>query len=124
MSVLIVALSGAMGAVARYQMYLLMQKQLDHSFPIPTLVINILGCFLIGMLMISVERAVPYNRHLFLIGATGFLGSFTTFSTFGFETFHLIRNNQMGHAVAYVSVSVIFGLVAIWAGRALISTSN
>lgn len=124
MSVVIVALGGAFGAVARYLTYIWLQKPLAHPFPLPTLLINILGCFLIGMLMIFIERNVPLQRHLMLIGVTGFLGSFTTFSTFGFETFHLIRNDQMGLAAAYVFVSVASGLIAIWAGRILFSASS
>ena len=122
MSVFVVAIGGAAGAVARYLTYLWLQKFYGAFFPLPTLLINILGCFLIGILMLLVENNAPNQRHLLLIGATGFLGSYTTFSTFGFETFHLIRSNQFGWVAVYVTTSVVLGLAAIWAGRALFST--
>ena len=120
MSVLIVAMGGAMGAVARYQTYLYFQPTPEHPIPIVTLLINFIGCFLIGVLMILIERDVPFNRHLLLIGVTGFLGSYTTFSAFGFETFKLIRDGQASWAIAYVLLSVCSGLIAILAGRYLV----
>jgi len=117
--VVMVAIGGALGAVARYLTYIWVRAQSTHYFPIGTLLINVAGCFAIGVLMVFVEKSVPFHRHLLLIGATGFLGSYTTFSTFGFETIHLIRNDHFGWAGANILANVVLGLVGVWMGRFL-----
>lgn len=117
--IITVAVGGALGAVARYLTYLWVRAQITHHFPFGTLLINVAGCLVVGALMVLIEREVPFHRHLLLIGVTGFLGSYTTFSTFGFETMHLIRNNQFGWATINVLANVMFGLGGVWIGRAL-----
>ncbi len=78
---------------------------------------------LLDLLVIAVsgalgERAVPFHRHLFLVGVVGFLGSFTTFSTFGFETLELMRaGGQITWVVVNVCAQLLLGVGAVWLGR-------
>lgn len=117
MPILIVSLGGALGAACRYLTYIWIRSRTNHHFPLGTLLVNILGCFAVGALMVMIEKSVPYHRHILLLGVTGFLGSYTTFSAFGFETLHLIRTNQIGWAFLNVLANVCIGLGAVWVGR-------
>lgn len=114
----IVAAGGAIGAVARYGLSGWLAKHAAH-FPLGTLVVNVLGCLAIGLLMTLSEESgrVSVNARLFI--AVGLLGAFTTFSTFGYETFGLLRRGETGLALASVAANVLIGLGAVVAGRAL-----
>jgi fluoride exporter len=115
MGFLIVGFGGFFGALARYVVYLGERSLSSSRFPFGTLLI--LGCFLAGVLLAVVEKALPVHRHLILLGTMGFVGSFTTFSTFGVETLHLIRSDQIGWALFNVVANVVLGVFAIWLGR-------
>jgi CrcB protein len=86
------------------------------SFPIGTWFVNITGCLLIGLILgfAEVRDSLPREARLLLV--TGFLGSYTTFSAFGYETYDLARTDDMFRAVFYVVASVAAGIVAAWAG--------
>ncbi|MGE0763807.1 MAG: fluoride efflux transporter CrcB [Bdellovibrionales bacterium] len=119
MTLLIIGVGGFLGAVVRYLTYTWARVQFSTQLPAATLMINVAGCFFAGMLMVFVERGVPYHRHLLLLGLTGFLASYTTFSTFGLETVDLIRSNDIGLALINVTANLLGGLIAVIAGRAL-----
>ncbi|OFZ53193.1 MAG: hypothetical protein A2428_11865 [Bdellovibrionales bacterium RIFOXYC1_FULL_54_43] len=121
LNVLVVGISGFLGSICRYLVYLWTASRGLNSLPVATLLINVSGCLLIGVVGVLVERAVPFHRHLFLAGSVGFLGAFTTFSAFGFETFNLIRDSQVGWAVANVLANVLLGLAAVWIGRTIVA---
>jgi len=114
----IVAAGGAIGAVARYGLSGWLVRHAAH-FPLGTLVVNVLGCLAIGVLMTLSEGrgGVSANAKLFI--AVGLLGAFTTFSTFGYETFALVRRGEHLLALASVAGNVLLGLGAVVAGRAL-----
>ena len=116
----IIAVGGAIGALARYAMGGFVQQALKAaSFPAGTLAVNLTGCFLIGIgggLIESRQFFSPEMRSFVFIG---FLGSFTTFSTFGLESFNLVRDGQWVLAAANIGVSVIVGLAAVLAGSML-----
>jgi fluoride exporter len=116
---LIVGMGGFVGAVARWGMTGLMQRIAGGSFPVGTMVVNILGCFFLGLLMVLIEvrESIPESIRLFI--GIGLLGSFTTFSTFGNETLELIRSGSIHLALVNVFVSVVVGLGAVWLGRCL-----
>jgi len=118
---LIVGLSGFCGSIARYCVYLWFGNRNLTSFPWATLAVNVLGCLLIGAIGALVERSVPNHRQLFLIGSVGFLGAFTTFSAFGFETLALLRNQQTSLALLNIGANVLIGISAVWLGRYLAS---
>lgn len=118
-NVLLVAVGGAAGAVARYGVSYAVLALTDRRFPYATLAVNVAGCLLIGLLMQwAVQRAslaAPWR--LFLV--TGFLGAFTTFSTMGYETFDLLRHGRPDQAILSVAANVALGLPAVWLGWAL-----
>ena len=112
--ILMVALGGAVGALLRYGLADLTHRVLGPSFPWGTLVVNLTGCFAIGFLWALHERA-PFAR-LHPLVFTGTLGAFTTFSTFGLETFQLLRDGEVGRGLANVVASTAGGLTLVVAG--------
>lgn len=116
-----VALGGAFGAVARYLINLSPLKNLFSPFPFPTFFINILGSFLIGVLLILLTGKFAAHENLRLAIIVGFLGAFTTFSTFEMEIWELIKENQFSTAFLYLILSVCVGFVGvafgIWLAR-------
>jgi fluoride exporter len=112
MRVLLIGLAGAAGAVSRYGVQLLVGVR---PFPWSTLVINVVGSLVVGfVLAVAVSR--EWSPSVVAPVTVGFLGAFTTFSTFTWEAFALGRSDRMLEAVGYVTVSVVLGLVAVWAG--------
>jgi CrcB protein len=116
----IIAAGGAIGALARYGMGGLVQQALKTaSFPAGTLAVNLTGCLLIGFgggLIESRQFFSPEMRAFIFIG---FLGSFTTFSTFGLESFNLVRDGQWLLATVNICLSVSVGLAAVLVGSML-----
>ena len=114
--ILSVAIGGAVGAVARYLINLSSLKNLFHSFPFPTFFINVLGSFLIGVLLILLTDKFAASENLRLAVIVGFLGAFTTFSTFEAEIWVLIKENQFSTALLYLFSSVVVGFVGVALG--------
>jgi CrcB protein len=117
------AAAGALGAVARYGVSLAALRWLPEGFPYGTLCVNLLGCFLLGAvteLTLDEGWLAPEVR---VIVGTGFLGAFTTFSTFGVETFRAIEVGEWGVAAANVAINVVAGVAlaaaGFWAARAI-----
>lgn len=113
-----VAAGGALGAPARYAI-----GEATHvsagTFPWPTFWINVAGSFALGVLLVLVVERFPPTRHVRPFLATGFLGAFTTFSTFAVETDVLAKDGHVAIAVTYAVVSLVAGLVAVFAGMRL-----
>ena len=113
---LAIALGGALGAVARFALSHQTYIWLGRDFAWGTLAVNLIGSFLIGLLTILLinKFAVSAEWRAFLI--VGFLGSFTTFSTFSFETMQYIQIGELNKAMLNVTVSVVGCLIAVWIG--------
>ena len=109
-----VAVAGAVGAVARYGVGSAVGVR---SFPWATLGINVAGSFLLGLLLQAAPGRLGDDVRLAL--AVGFLGAFTTFSTFGYETVAMLRDGRAGAAALYVGASVVLGLGAAAVGYAV-----
>jgi CrcB protein len=116
-NILLVGLGGSIGSMARYAASLLIQSK---SFPYATLVVNIIGSFIIGFVfaMSIKEAGLSNNWKLFL--ATGICGGFTTFSAFSVENMGLLQSGKIGMAVTYILLSIVLGIVAIFLGYGLI----
>jgi CrcB protein len=114
-NILYIGIGGFFGAIARWGLSGLPYKWLDSIFPWGTLLVNVLGCLLIGALMFLVEdrRMLAPQAQMLLI--TGFLGSLTTFSTFGYETMRLM-DNGIGAMLANIGANCALGLAAVWLG--------
>jgi len=117
MKVLLVALGGAFGAVTRYLINISPVGSFLQPFPFHTFIINITGSFLIGFFAAKIEM----SEMMRLLLLTGFLGAYTTFSTFELETFELMRERNLLVACLYVTTSFAVGFIAVvlgvWLGR-------
>ena len=113
---LLVAVGGVLGAVARYWMAGVVQQLNGTDFPVGTLGVNLLGSFLVGVVMaLSLERGlIDADLRTFL--AVGFCGGFTTMSTFSYETLALLRDGEAALALGNVGVTVLGCLAAVWLG--------
>jgi CrcB protein len=118
---LAVMIVGAFGCAARMWMSTFLSEKYSVTFPIGTLVVNILGCLLIG-LFAGITRPEgglfihPLIRQAVMIG---FLGGFTTFSSFGLQTIALLSDGEWGYASAKILLSVVLCLAAVWIGQVL-----
>ena len=119
MKLLLVGAGGFLGSVLRYLLGSWVQTVFGGRFPLGTLAVNVLGCFLIGLLMGMAESrsALPPEWRLFVV--VGLLGGFTTFSAFSYDTVELWRGVTSLAAVLNVTASVGLGLTATWLGLAL-----
>lgn len=115
---ILIALAGALGTLARYGLAGLVQAWSSPSFPWGTLVVNVLGCFLFGMVWtLSMERML-LSAETRVIILTGFMGAFTTFSTFAFETGEFLRESQWWLAAGNLIAQNLLGLVCLFLGFA------
>lgn len=115
-SILLVGIAGAAGAVSRYAVGILAQRSLGNQFAFGTLLVNVVGCLLLGFLL-EVERNTTLVPHpLRLLFAVGFLGAFTTFSTFGYETMRYLQEGSGNLALLNVAANLVLGCGAIWLG--------
>ncbi len=118
--IVLVGIGGCLGSVFRYLLSGVVQRSLPMSeFPFGTLVVNVVGCLLIGMLhgLAETKQIIGPELRLFLM--IGLLGGFTTFSTFGYETLALIRDAEVFRAMGNVVLQVVVGLTAVWLGDML-----
>jgi CrcB protein len=114
-----IALGGAMGALARYQMTVMIQARVPAAFPWGTFVVNITGCFVMGVTTtLLTDRLVVHPNWRFLI-PIGFIGAYTTFSAFEIETFRAITDGAWLVGAANVVGSVVTGYFALWLGVVL-----
>ncbi|HEV7865907.1 MAG TPA: fluoride efflux transporter CrcB [Acidimicrobiia bacterium] len=113
-----VAVGGALGAPARYGIALAVEVP-PGTFPWGTFWINVSGSFALGMVLAVLLARYPSDRYVRPFVATGFLGAYTTYSTFAVETDLLIRNGHAGMALAYTIGSLAAGLSGAWAGLAV-----
>jgi fluoride exporter len=118
-AVLIVALGGAIGSIGRYLLQVYFARLTTLTFPLGTLLVNLSGCFFIGILLaLSTKYSwMTMEWRLFLM--TGICGGYTTFSSFSVESFNLLRQGNYTHFFLYVLGSVVIGLLATAAGFAI-----
>ena len=120
-SYLLIALFGALGTVARFSVIQITPKIFQTIFPIGTIIVNLLGCFLIGLVSgILDTKFISIDENFKNYITIGFLGGFTTFSSFSQDFFNLINNSSYLLAFAYIFVSVFIGLLMFYIGDKLI----
>lgn len=115
--ILAVGIGSFIGGICRYLVAVLIQNKIN--FPYSTFIVNVIGCFFIGMVYAAyLKNVVSDDWRLFL--ATGILGGFTTFSAFSYESFTMIRNGLVINAVLYICLSIAIGLLATFAGYSVL----
>lgn len=123
MNAAVVGSGGFLGAMARYGLSGIVQRHMPYAtFPWGTLAVNLLGCFALGLATGLVESRQIFGAEFRTFALIGFLGAFTTFSTFGFETFALIRDAAFVRAATNLGLQVGLGLVLVWVGFTLGTT--
>jgi CrcB protein len=113
---LAVAAGSALGGMLRYYLGGSVLSRIAGEFPFATFVINITGSFIIGFFLALVAERISIGQHLRLAVSVGFVGAYTTFSTFEYETARLMEEGHMGLALLNVLLSVVVGFVAVWGG--------
>ncbi len=113
---LVIGLGGFLGAVLRYEISGLAHRVWGAQFPFGTLAVNLLGCFVLGLFMTLAEGRFLVSPQWRTFIGIGLLGAFTTFSTFSFETMALLQESLYLKAILNISLSLFFGLVAMWLG--------
>jgi CrcB protein len=122
MTILWVALGGALGSAARYGVNVWSGRLLGSDFPWHTLFVNLLGCFAMGVLTALMALKLNAGQELRAFLTTGILGGFTTFSAFSLDFALLVERKSYLAAGAYAAGSVLFSLVAVFAGLHLVRT--
>ncbi len=115
----LIGLAGFIGTLSRYWMSGVIARRYGETFPLGTLVVNLVGCFLVGLLFYLLQERFLVNQTVRTVILIGFLGGFTTFSSFGLQTFTLLQDEEFGLALLNLSVANLLGLVLVWAGYTL-----
>jgi len=118
-SIIVIALGGGIGSVFRYLLQVAIHKMAPVSFPLGTMLVNILGCFVIGVLYGAATRMPQFTTEWRLFLITGICGGFTTFSSFSYEGLSLVMERNYLYFFTYLGLSVFIGLLATWAGMVL-----
>jgi CrcB protein len=124
--VLLVFIGGGLGSVARHGVNVGTSRVFGGAFPLATFVVNVAGSFVMGLLAawFAFRADLGGSQHLRLLLTTGFLGGFTTFSTFSLDTAFLIERDAYGTAFAYVGLSVLLGVAGLFAGLWLVRATG
>jgi fluoride exporter len=116
---LLVAIGGALGSVARYWVSSAIAARMGISFPYGTMAVNLSACLIIGFAISSMGKQAARTTYWRYLVGIGFIGAYSTFSTFEWETLSTLRSGGFLLAALYAIGSLIFGLVAVWGGSAL-----
>jgi CrcB protein len=114
-----VGLAGALGALARYGLEGLISQRFPGAFPFGTFVVNMTGSFMLGLLFVILTERIAASPAVRTSLTIGFVGAYTTFSTFSFETLRLIEDGALGVAALNVVGTLALGLLAVWGGMAV-----
>ncbi len=113
---LAIALGGALGAIARYFVASLIASRLGSRFPYGTFIVNMTACVLIGFSLAYLNRKTEISLFWRFLVPVGFIGAYSTFSTFEWETFTFLETGAFVWSSFYVLASIFFGLAAVWGG--------
>jgi CrcB protein len=113
---ILIGLAGLIGTLARFEVSEIASRRLGEAFPLGTLIVNVVGCFLAGFLFYAVQERAMVSETMRLTIMVGFLGGFTTFSSFGLQTFTLFKSGQVGLGLLNVAVSNLLGITVVWLG--------
>ena len=115
----LIGFAGFVGTLIRYWLSEILARKYGETFPFGTLAVNLVGCFLIGLLFYAGQERYLVSHNARAIIFIGLLGGFTTFSALGLQTFTLLQDNQIALATLNIAVSNVLGLLLVWAGYML-----
>ena len=115
----LIGLAGFIGTLARYWLSGVVARRYGETFPLGTLAVNLVGCFLVGLLFYLMQERYLVNQNVRTIILIGLLGGFTTFSSLGLQTFTLLQDNEVALAALNLVASNVIGLLLVWAGYTL-----
>src|SRR5258706_5530683 len=115
-SLLLVAIGSCIGGVSRFLCQQFVQKHFPSSIPLGTLSVNIIGCFIIGVIYGLANKNDILSPELRMFIATGFCGGYTTFSSFAYENISLIQEGEFYYMGLYILLSLVIGFAAVYAG--------
>ncbi|GAB1475082.1 fluoride efflux transporter CrcB [Bacteroidota bacterium] len=115
-TLIIIGAGGFVGSIARYLTSKYIQDNLSFSFPVGTLIVNISGCFILGVIYGLMERGEILSQESRLFLTIGFCGGFTTFSSFAFENVLILRDGNFMQSALYISLSVFAGILSLYIG--------
>lgn len=124
LKVIIVGFGGFFGSIFRYLIYLLSNNLIGYSFPFGTILVNVLGCFLIGLIYQIFCDTISLSDNLKLFMTIGFLGGFTTFSAFSLDVFLLYQSNSKLVAIIYIFITLVLSLLAMLGGMWIFKVYN
>jgi CrcB protein len=113
---LFVGIGGCLGSILRFWLGSYIGSKMGTRFPYGTLVINVTGSFLIGLVFALLTVRTNWSPNWRYLIPIGFIGGYTTFSSFEYETLRTVQDGQIGLALLYVATSVVIGFVAVWGG--------
>jgi fluoride exporter len=119
LNLFLIAIGGALGSVSRYTLSIVILRVSGTLFPLGTFVVNAIGCLVFGAIAGAASQRVQLAPPMRLFLLTGILGGFTTFSSYAFESYTLVRDGQFLWASMNIAGQVIAGLAGMWAGYAL-----
>lgn len=112
----IIGTGGFFGSISRYLLHKVISEYFPGIFPIGTLVVNLTGCLLIGLIYGLAAKANLLSHEMRMLLAVGFCGSFTTFSAFAYEKLYLLQGNALMQAIIYALLSIVLGVLFVFAG--------
>jgi len=113
---LLIAVGGSLGALARYGVSFWVQERVAGAFPYGTFIVNISGCLIMGLVMTRLNEGAEVSVNWRFLVPVGFIGAYTTFSSFEFEMFRLAEQGASLVGLAYMVSSLVLGYVALWLG--------
>jgi len=116
LKIVAVAVGGSIGATGRYLVSTWAAERFGANFPYGTLIVNVVGCFIIGAFMTLTTERLIVNPYWRLLITVGFVGGLTTFSSFSYETFRLIEDTGIAMALYNIGLNLVLGFLATWIG--------
>lgn len=111
-----IGFAGFIGTLGRYWLSGVVARRYGETFPFGTLAVNLVGCFLVGLVFFLMQERYLVNQNVRTIILIGLLGGFTTFSSLGLQTFTLLQDNELALAALNMVASNVLGLFLVWAG--------